>query len=191
MTSKIWVTSDQHFGHANIIKYCSRPFASVYQMNAALLAAWNDRVGDDDIVIQLGDLTFAKPQAYDPDLHSTRTDWIVNAISSLKGRIVFVPGNHDKKQMIEFYERELGWIVKQEILASDVLFTHRPANVADTRFVTNVHGHLHSDTQSSIRKQGDKTFIDAGVDASGHFGPVELCVQTPQVVQAVHEMFTS
>ena len=33
--SKLHFTSDLHFGHANIIKYSSRPFDSVDDMNEA------------------------------------------------------------------------------------------------------------------------------------------------------------
>ena len=53
----IFVTADHHFGHANIIEYTNRPFASVEEMDAALIAAWNERVTDYDLVYHLGDFT--------------------------------------------------------------------------------------------------------------------------------------
>jgi calcineurin-like phosphoesterase family protein len=36
-----WFTSDLHLGHANIIRYCDRPFAAIEEMDAFLVAAWN------------------------------------------------------------------------------------------------------------------------------------------------------
>ena len=46
----IWFTSDHHFGHENIIKYCDRPFNSVGHMNAAMIEAWNGAVAPGDTV---------------------------------------------------------------------------------------------------------------------------------------------
>jgi calcineurin-like phosphoesterase family protein len=34
-----WFTSDFHFGHFNIIRYCNRPFASTEEMNGRILGA--------------------------------------------------------------------------------------------------------------------------------------------------------
>lgn len=50
-------TSDHHFGHRNILRYCSRPFDHVDQMDEELIARWNATIGDDDEVYHLGDFT--------------------------------------------------------------------------------------------------------------------------------------
>lgn len=42
---KVFFTSDTHFNHANIIKFCERPFGSIEEMNEALIANWNRVVG--------------------------------------------------------------------------------------------------------------------------------------------------
>lgn len=41
---KVFVIADTHFDHANIIKYCNRPFASVQEMNKVMLKNWNNTV---------------------------------------------------------------------------------------------------------------------------------------------------
>ena len=48
-------TSDTHFGHANIINLCNRPFKDVNHMNDMLVENWNSVVSDDDTVFHLGD----------------------------------------------------------------------------------------------------------------------------------------
>lgn len=54
----ICFTADTHFGHANVVKMCQRPFADVEAMNEAMTATWNDRVGGNDTVYIVGDMFF-------------------------------------------------------------------------------------------------------------------------------------
>ena len=48
---KYFFTSDSHFHHANIIKYCNRPFSSVEEMNQVMIERWNEVVKPDDVVV--------------------------------------------------------------------------------------------------------------------------------------------
>ena len=81
----VWFTSDTHFGHANIIKYCDRPYSSLSEMDENLVANWNKVVRPNDILYHLGDFTLGGQEqatAY---------------FSRLNGRISVIPGGHDKK----------------------------------------------------------------------------------------------
>ena len=40
----IYFTADTHFGHANAVWMCGRPYPDVEVMNEAMIAAWNERV---------------------------------------------------------------------------------------------------------------------------------------------------
>ena len=84
---KTWFTADLHLGHANIIKYCNRPFASIHEMDAELVTRWNDLVGDKDDIYILGDIAFSRPLV------------VIPLIRQLKGRKHLVIGNHDRKNL--------------------------------------------------------------------------------------------
>lgn len=78
-----YFTSDTHFNHTNIIKYCARPFRDVGHMNRELIARWNARVKPEDTVYHLGDFAMG-----------SRTRW-PEFREVLNGSIVLVLGNHD------------------------------------------------------------------------------------------------
>ncbi|WP_420431935.1 metallophosphoesterase [Candidatus Poriferisocius sp.] len=78
-------TSDQHFGHTNIIGYCGRPFADADAMDKEMVARWNDVVADEDEVWILGDLVMGG-----------KAQGLAGHVARLKGRKILVPGNHDR-----------------------------------------------------------------------------------------------
>lgn len=81
----IWFTSDTHFGHANIIKYDRRPFASIEEHDEALIANWNAVVGRGDLVYHLGDVAWYKD-----------TNPVDVLLAHLHGTKILVTGNHDR-----------------------------------------------------------------------------------------------
>jgi calcineurin-like phosphoesterase family protein len=79
-----WYTSDLHFGHANISAYSGRPFTDVDAMNAAVIANINEVVLNEDELVVLGDVALG------------RIDDTLALVGQLHGRLVLVPGNHDR-----------------------------------------------------------------------------------------------
>ena len=49
--SKVFFTSDTHFYHGNIIRFCNRPFKDVEMMNETIISNWNNTVSQDDISV--------------------------------------------------------------------------------------------------------------------------------------------
>lgn len=77
-----WFTSDFHFDHQKVIDHCARPFMTTHDMNQQLIAIWNERVAEDDVVFYLGDFTVKA--------HKSR-----EFVRQLNGRKIMIPGNHD------------------------------------------------------------------------------------------------
>lgn len=93
---KVWFTSDLHFWHKNICKYCNRPFESIEAMNEALIENWNKVVKDDDVVFILGDLGFCGYEKLEP------------LMKKLKGKKYLVQGNHDSDKIVaKLYQADI------------------------------------------------------------------------------------
>ena len=58
ISSKIFFTSDQHFGHDGIIKFANRPHNDVEKMDEDIINRWNNTVPSDGLTFVLGDIGF-------------------------------------------------------------------------------------------------------------------------------------
>ena len=116
----IYFTSDTHFGHANIIKYCDRPFATVEEMNEALVKNWNSRVSPSDTVYHLGDFAMGGKDN-------------LNIRSRLQGKIVLIRGNHDRscEQMAPYGFSEIYDNLKLEVDGVKLYLAHIAHHIAD------------------------------------------------------------
>ncbi len=132
--SRVYITSDQHFFHENIIKYENRPFKSVEEMNEFMIQEWNKKVRKRDIVYCLGDFTFNRKVSEMKEL-----------ISKLNGKKVLVMGNHDKKTMSMYYEAGFDEVYKNSIIYKEFfILSHVPVYLSADMPYINVHGHIHS-----------------------------------------------
>ena len=133
MTNKIWVISDTHFYHENIIKYCNRPYADAVEMNEDMITKWNAVVGKDDIVWHLGDFCFGCKER------------IKEIVPRLNGRINLVLGNHDRHKMSFYYESGFHRVYDHPVVVSNFfILSHEPLQwVKDGDVYINVYGHVH------------------------------------------------
>lgn len=86
--SKIWISSDHHFGHENIIRYAKRPFKSVEEMNETLIQRHNSVVRPEDHWYCLGDVTMLRGGKVQ---QRQMAAWI----QRMNGHKRLILGNHD------------------------------------------------------------------------------------------------
>ena len=79
----LFFTSDSHFNHENIIRFCKRPFKDTKEMDEALINNWNNVVGQDDTVFHLGDFAFGGSELWN------------GVLNQLNGHKILIVGNHD------------------------------------------------------------------------------------------------
>lgn len=140
----IYFTSDQHYWHNNVIRYCTRPFASVEQMNEAMVLGWNMTVLPEDTVIVLGDFSLA--------FRAVET-----FPQRLMGKKILVPGNHDfchsyhkKSRNVENREK---WIQKYVDHGFEVWPEQTTLELQGLGVVNLCH-HPYSDDNSSDNDAG-------------------------------------
>lgn len=133
--SNTWVTSDHHFGHANILKFVGqdgKPFrhdTDVHAMDEALVDAWNSVVKPEDTVYHLGDVAFANNLHY---------------VSQLNGLKHLALGNHDRFRMTEYYA--VGFLSVRGSFKRNrnILMSHFPIHISSIpRGAIQIHGHIH------------------------------------------------
>lgn len=161
----IYFTSDTHFGHANVIKYCNRPFSNVHEMEQGLIDRWNNNVRKEDTVYHLGDLAFCKPYI------------AKDIVYKLNGNIILIPGNHDSRQILgAMYEAPDKVIVEDRYVELNYngrkfVLCHFPIE----SWANMGHGsiHLHGHSHGNSRKQPGR--YDVGVDAKETgYAPVHI-----------------
>lgn len=131
--NKIWVTSDTHFNHKNILVYeaAARPFKDKEEMNETLIQRWNEKVGIYDVVIHLGDFAFATPNK------------IRGITERLKGRKFLLLGNHDRVRKFNWENLGFEQVFRRPFMLDDkFVFSHEPLETIPDGKI-NVYGHVH------------------------------------------------
>lgn len=156
-----FVTSDLHFGHTNIMKFCpvtrARFNNDVTYMNEAMIEEWNSMVKQEDHTYILGDVCFAPWEK------------AVQFMSRLNGTKTLVVGNHDKKLLKspEFRDQflEICDYLDVNVNGTKVVMFHYPIAEWDQmhRGAVHLHGHLHGG-HSGLEKYRAR---DVGMDATG------------------------
>jgi calcineurin-like phosphoesterase family protein len=125
----IYLISDLHLGHGNIIRYCSRPFphGATDEMDEVLIRNWNYTVKAGDPIYHLGDFCYGpfSGRAFE---YARR----------LNGKITFVEGNHDNPSATA--KR------KETLVFEGIRFTlvHDPADASPVPGNWVIHGHHHN-----------------------------------------------
>lgn len=162
--ANIFFTADTHWGHANIIKYCNRPFMTKMDHDEALIERWNSVVQPNDHVYHLGDVGFGSPQ------------YLHKILQKLRGKIYLIKGNHDGPALREpacqrfQFIKDVHFLTTQhkgkkyQIFLSH--YAHRTWNHSN-------HGafHLFGHSHSNLPSYG--LSFDVGVDC-WNFTPISL-----------------
>lgn len=171
----IFFTSDTHFFHNNIIKFCNRPFSSVEEMNETLIKNWNDKVPKDGIVFHLGDFAFCG------------SGELKNIVDRLNGKIYLTLGNHDRK-IINKYAKYMFADVNMQyyirIENTSIYLNHLPFLCYDgtyrkENYTWQLFGHVHSSKNNTVGKDNERLInlfpmqLDVGVD-NWNYTPVSF-----------------
>lgn len=161
---KVFIVSDTHFGHDNIITYHRRKYAltdaeqkeidalpfgdkikeakakktRLDRMHDDMIKQWNAKVGKDDLVIHLGDVALGMSE-----------EQMKAIFDKLNGIKMLIPGNHEKGlfqdrhsfNRIGFKNVEWDLMDKQMVIGKYIL-THEPMSIVPEGFI-NIHGHVH------------------------------------------------
>ena len=170
---KIFVISDLHLEHKNIISYCKRPFDSVKEMNSVLIQNWNYVIKPEDTVYFVGDMT-------KPEISSDKY------IPVLNGNIYFIWGNQDITSDPDGNYESLPLSYK----GIEFFFVHNPIDIPKKFGGWAIYGHHHN---NNLKKypffDPEKKRINVGVELV-KYQPVSLDYICSLITEG-HEKITS
>lgn len=167
VNNKLWLWSDTHFGHKNIVKFQARPETH----EVIMLDNWIRRVPDDAQILHLGDVFLGK--------QGNPERW-ARVISRMPGEKFLILGNHDKAKL-RLYEEVAGFTLLKPFIHrrpdgknGAIAFSHRPITYEYPMYdehakvdmlpenpfdgwAVNVHGHVHS---NEYRPEHDGTYLE-------------------------------
>jgi calcineurin-like phosphoesterase family protein len=152
-------TSDHHFGHSGARGLFKRPFGSVAEMDATMVARWNEVAGAEDEVWHLGD--FAVRQ---------RPDRMAQLLEALAGTKHLIAGNNDGPATAALAGwASVGTYRELEVDGTWLTLCHYPLRTWNHmgRGAINLHGHSHGRLAPLPRQ------VDVGVDC-WDFRPITL-----------------
>lgn len=140
----IWITTDSHLNHDNIIKYENRPA----DYGQRIIDNWKAVVAPTDTVIHLGDVIFKR--RYE----------LRGILEQLPGIKILTVGNHDKRTGTNGWFLRMGFnYVCHSHSYKNILFSHKPLDLAEYPGMEyNVHGHFHSLTKTIEEIKNDYPF---------------------------------
>lgn len=157
---KTYITSDLHFGHVNIKKFCPETrarFPDVQSMTEMMINEWNEIVTNKDTVYILGDVAFCNAEEAS------------KIMRRLNGRKILVEGNHDvkllKHQSFRECFAEIHKYLEIKYNGTHVVMFHYPIAEFNRMHhgAVHLHGHLHGNI-SGMEKYRVR---DMGMDATG------------------------
>lgn len=178
--SKVFFTSDTHFGHENILRFCNRPWATIAEHDQALIQNWNDTVPEDAVVFHLGDFCY-KGGGF-PTIQHLK--------GLLHGQTILIRGNHDpdtrKSQNLQKLQQLFDSVYEQlEIMVDGqrIIMNHYPLLTWPHAFgqhpAWQLFGHVHlrkgitGSDAFTVEQCCRPTQYEVGVDLNG-FRPISF-----------------
>lgn len=171
MEQNIFIISDIHFYHKNILKHCperqkicgAKDENDVEAWDKWMIEKWNSTISKKDMVYILGDFAFGSPES------------VRKLLDKLHGKKFLILGNHDKSSehldnyFVQITQQKLVTFKKSnfDFLDEDfqVFMCHYPMVTWASKHygVINVHGHCHGRLDDYNEASTDLR-VDVGID---------------------------
>ena len=178
---KVWITADTHYNHTNICRGVTawrmpdgslpesqtRDFPNLEKMNSAIVNNINEVVGQDDVLIHLGDWSFGG----------------FEQIEEFYDRLIcknihLILGNHDhhidrNRENIKRLFLSVSWFEQFQYQGETIEMMHYPISSWNGLRKGRVHLHGHCHLPHAVKISNGRR-MDVGMDGHPEFRPYDL-----------------